>query len=84
VGDLVPLPRVGDIFADERGEDRTMRVSRHDEHDVVVVSLWVGKQCRASFRLPLDDVERLTEALGAAAPEPPRSVLARWLARLAS
>ena len=66
MGELIPLPRVGDVFTDVRGDDRTMRVSCHDESDMVILSLWAGKLCRASFRLPAGEVPRLIEALDGA------------------
>jgi len=59
MGALLPFPKDSEVFADVRGEDRTMRVTRHDESGVVVVSMWIGKLCRASFRLPVDDLPRL-------------------------
>jgi len=65
MGKVVALPKAGDVFCDIRGDDRTLRVSRHDDQGMVVVSLWAGKQCRASFRLPLGELPRLVEALGA-------------------
>ncbi|WP_051798020.1 hypothetical protein [Catenuloplanes japonicus] len=71
MGELVPLPRRGEIFSDVRGDSRVMRVSCHDESDMVVLSLWVDRHCRASFRLLGEDVPRLMETLGslnAAAP----------------
>ena len=58
------MPKAGDLFYDVRGDDRTMRVSCHHDRDVVVVSMWADKVCRASFRLALDDLPRLMEALG--------------------
>jgi len=63
MGELLPLPRVGDVFADVRGDDRTMRVSCHEDRGVVVVSLWAGKMCRGSFQLPIGDLPRLRAAL---------------------
>ena len=83
MGSVVPLPKSGDVFVDERDDGRTMRVSRHDEHDVIVVSFWAGKQCRASFRLPLDEVDRLVDALSPPA-APAGSRFARWWSRIAS
>jgi hypothetical protein len=41
-----------------------MRVSCHDDRGVVVVSIWADRVCRASFRLSLEDVPRMIEALG--------------------
>jgi hypothetical protein len=64
MGELVPLPRRGEIFSDLRGDSRVMRVSCHDESGMVVLSLWVDRHCRASFRLDGEDVPRLIETLG--------------------
>jgi hypothetical protein len=69
---LTPVPRVGDLFIDARGDDRTMRVSLHPERSIAVVSLWSSNTCRASFQLPLEDAGRLAELLApvdAAVPE---------------
>ncbi|MER7273359.1 hypothetical protein ABT369_02770 [Dactylosporangium sp. NPDC000244] len=63
MGELVALPKSGDVFEDRRGGDRTMRVTGHPERGTVVVSLWVDKICRASFQLAEDDLPRLREAL---------------------
>jgi len=57
------MPTVGDIFRDVRGDDRTMRVSYHQDRGVVVVSLWAGAVCRGSFRLAADDVGALVTLL---------------------
>jgi hypothetical protein len=59
MGEVLPMPNVGDIFHDLRGDDRTMRVSYHQDRGVVVVSLWAATVCRGSFRLAGDDVGRL-------------------------
>ena len=40
-----------------------MRVSLHPDRGLVVLSLWVGATCRASFQLPLDEAVRLSEVL---------------------
>lgn len=61
------MPVRGDVFADARGGERTMRVSHHVDQGVVVLSLWLGPVCRASFRLVDDDVDRLVAALAGAA-----------------
>jgi hypothetical protein len=63
MGEVLPMPSLGDVFVDVRGESRTMRVSYHAEHGVVVVSLWVGALCRGSFRMAADDVERFVATL---------------------
>ena len=44
-----PLPTTGSIFFDARGEDRALRVSWHDEADLVVVSLWRDNVCAAAL-----------------------------------
>ena len=62
------MPTVGDIFLDVRGDDRSMRVSYHQDRGVVVVSLWAGPVCRGSFRLPADDVGRLIGLLSEIVP----------------
>jgi hypothetical protein len=67
MGEIRSMPVRGDVFADARGGDRTMRVSHHVDQGVVVLSLWLGPVCRASFRLVADDVERLVTALSGAA-----------------
>lgn len=63
MGEVLPIPSLGDVFADVRGEDRTLRVSFHADRGVVVVSLWAGPVCRGSFRLAAGDIERLQNAL---------------------
>jgi hypothetical protein len=60
---LTPVPRIGDLFIDARGDGRTMRVSLHPERAIAVVSLWASNTCRASFQLPLEDAARLAELL---------------------
>ena len=66
------MPAVGDVFRDVRGDDRTMRVSYHQDREVVVVSLWAGTVCRGSFRLAADDTDRLVALLsGIASPAGP-------------
>src|SRR5687767_8232767 len=67
---LTPVPRMGDLFIDVRGDGRTMRVSLHPDRDIAVISLWSGSTCRASFRLPLEDSARLAELLAPAGTRP--------------
>jgi hypothetical protein len=70
MGEVLPMPAVGDLFTDVRGDDRTMRVSYHEDSGLVVVSLWAGAVCRGSFRLAAHDVGRLVELLsGIMAPD---------------
>jgi hypothetical protein len=63
MGEVLPMPGVGDLFTDVRGGDRTMRVSYHEDRGVLVVSLWLGPVCRGSFRMAAGDVHRLVAAL---------------------
>ena len=51
------------VFLDARGGDRALRVSWHHEADVVVLSLWRGNVCSGSFRLAVDEVPDLIDAL---------------------
>ena len=57
------MPTVGDVFQDVRGDDRTMRVSYHQDRGVMVVSLWAGPVCRGSFRLADEEIGRLAALL---------------------
>lgn len=53
------------LFLDPRGDDRALRVSWHQEAAVVVLSLWRDNVCAATFRLGVDEVPDLIEALRA-------------------
>jgi hypothetical protein len=64
MGEVLPMPAVGDVFTDVRGGGRTMRVSQHADQGVVVVSFWAGDLCRSSFRLSVSDAARLAALLG--------------------
>jgi hypothetical protein len=63
MGEIFPIPTVGDVFSDMRGDDRRMRVSYHEDPGVVVVSLWADTVCRGTFRLAARDVTRLIAVL---------------------
>jgi hypothetical protein len=62
-------------FADARDEGRRMEVSWHADEGLVIVSLWHGSMCRATFRLPVDQtpalIQTLADALGNAIPTRP-------------
>ena len=62
MGEIFPVPRIGDVFGDVRDGDRTMRISSHGDRGLVV-SLWVGAHCRASFRMAAGDLDRLMSTL---------------------
>jgi hypothetical protein len=51
-----PLPTSGEVFADARGGDRSLRVTWHGEAGVVVLSLWREDLCAGTFRLDAGEV----------------------------
>jgi hypothetical protein len=57
------LPSAGEAFLDSRGPHRALRVSWHSEAGVVVLSLWSGRSCTGTFRLPVEDVPGLIDIL---------------------
>jgi hypothetical protein len=63
MAEVLPLPNLGDVFADVRAEDRGMRISYHRDADVLVISLWSGRTCRATFQLAGGEVSRLSALL---------------------
>ena len=60
---VTPLPSTGEIFLDQRGGGRALRLSWHPEADLVVLSLWQGATCTGTFRLPVEDIATLVEVL---------------------
>jgi hypothetical protein len=52
------------MFLDERGT--ALRVTWHPERDLVVLSVWQGNRCVGTFRMPVQDVPRLSGLLAAA------------------
>jgi hypothetical protein len=74
MAEVLPFPNPGDVFTDVRGEDRTMRVSCHQDSGIVVVSIWAGRTCRASFRVAPADLARLVGVLTMAATAVPQSI----------
>ncbi|WP_200951171.1 hypothetical protein [Nocardioides sp. Root140] len=60
-----PFSRAGSIHLDARGGDRALKVTWHHEAGVVVLSLWRDNVCAASFRLAVDEVPDLIDALRA-------------------
>ena len=57
------FPRTGAIYLDARGDDRALRLTWHDELGLVVLSLWRENVCAATFRLEIDEVPDLIDAL---------------------
>ena len=63
---LTAIPARGEVFLDERGSARALRVSwHHDGPDggTVVLSLWRGSVCSGSFRLRRQEVPTLIAVL---------------------
>ncbi|HET8604195.1 MAG TPA: hypothetical protein VFM09_09730 [Marmoricola sp.] len=60
-----PVTGDAELFLDARGGDRVLRVRWHREEEVVVLSMWRGGQCTATFRLAVDEVPTLVAALRA-------------------
>jgi hypothetical protein len=52
------------MFLDERGA--ALRVTWHPERDLVVLSVWHDDRCVGTFRMPVQDVPRLSGLLAAA------------------
>ena len=47
------------VFLDPRGDDRSLRVTWHQESQLVVLSLWRDNVCAGTFRLAADEVPDL-------------------------
>jgi hypothetical protein len=71
--DAAPLPRLGEVFFDVRGDSRTMRVSWYADTGVAVFSIWQGDTCTGTFRLPIPELPRMVEALTKGPPGHARS-----------
>jgi hypothetical protein len=50
-------------FVDARDDGRQMELSWHRERRLLVVSLWHGSGCRATFQMPVEDVPELLGVL---------------------
>jgi len=61
--DAAPLPRLGEVFFDVRGNSRSMRLSWYADTGVAVLSIWQGGMCTGTFRLAIDDLPRMVETL---------------------
>ena len=61
--DAAPLPRLGEVFFDVRGSSRSMRLSWYADTGVSVFSIWQGGTCTGTFRLPIEELPRLIDAL---------------------
>ncbi|HEX6756085.1 MAG TPA: hypothetical protein VF109_09085 [Mycobacteriales bacterium] len=65
MGEVRPIPTLGGVFRDARGQGRALRVSWHAEDGMVVLSLWDGARCTGTVRVTTRDVPALMEALAA-------------------
>jgi hypothetical protein len=65
-----PLPKQGDVFFDHRRPDRSLRISRHPDAGVIVLSIWNGGVCQATFQLPGERVASFVESLLSGPPQP--------------
>lgn len=63
-----PLPKQGDVFFDYTRPDRSLRLSRHPDAGVVVLSIWNGGICQATFQLPGDQTAMFVEAFLSTSP----------------
>src|ERR1700691_3452858 len=72
--DAAPLPRLGEVFFDVRGDSRVMRLSWYADTGVAVFSIWHGDTCTGTFRLPIPELPRMIDILShgpqGAAPAP--------------
>lgn len=75
MGVVRPIPTLGGVFPDLRGQGRALRVSWHAEDGLVVLSLWDGPRCTGTVRLASADVPALMEALAAGYERPVADVL---------
>ena len=62
---LAARPETVEVYLDARGGDRALRVTWHHEAEVVVLSMWRGPDCVATFRLDVVEVPALIAALRA-------------------
>ncbi len=62
---VTPSPPGAEFFLDTRGGARSLRVRWHHRDGLVVLSLWRGRECTGTFRLPVDEVPALIDLLRA-------------------
>ena len=74
MGDVHRLPARQLVLVDERGVG--LRMTWHDERELVVLSIWRGPVCAATFRLPIADAVGLASFLSAASADWAAQVMA--------
>ena len=67
MGEVHRLPLRQLVLVDERGAG--LRATWHAEHELVVLSIWRGDACVATFRLPIADVSALAAFLSTVSAE---------------
>ena len=60
---VLALPASGEVLRDQRGDGRWMRVTWHEDVDVVVLSLWKHTSCVGTLRLDRSQVPELVDSL---------------------
>jgi hypothetical protein len=63
LAEVLTLPAHGEILPDARGGGRWIRVTWHQEADVVVLSLWREGNCVGTARVAREDVPVMVSAL---------------------
>ena len=60
-----PAPMVlgAEFFLDTRGDARSLRLRWHHDAGLVLLSLWRGSECTGTFRLAIEEVPVLIDAL---------------------
>jgi hypothetical protein len=71
LADVFTLPAHGEVLPDARGEGRWVRVTWHQDADVVVLSLWREGTCIGTARVARDDVPVMVSALVSGLAGPP-------------
>ena len=58
-----PTVMGAEFFLDTRGDARSLRIRWHHDDGLVLLSLWRGAECTGTFRLAIDEVPVLIDAL---------------------
>ncbi|HKE99050.1 MAG TPA: hypothetical protein VKG45_08990 [Actinomycetes bacterium] len=74
MGDVRHFPRRQLVLVDERGV--SMRVTWHEQYELLVLSVWHDDRCTGSFRLSVADAPQLAGMLSAAVGDWAAAVLA--------
>ena len=63
LADVLTLPAHGEVLPDARGGGRWVRVSWHQEADLVVLSLWREGTCVGTAQITRDNIPVMVNAL---------------------